>query len=60
MFLFGFYMMLINIIFAVNVKKRYTPLKDARINNILKECRKIMKIKRSIPLYLNRREKMLP
>jgi bla regulator protein BlaR1 len=48
--LFSLYTIYINIVFAVNIRNRYTLLKDRRINDILEACKGIMKIKRAIPL----------
>lgn len=44
------YTIYINIAFAVNIRKRYTLLKDSRIQGILKECKRIMKVKSRILL----------
>jgi bla regulator protein BlaR1 len=48
--LISMYTIYINIAFAVNVRKRYTLLKDSRIQGILKECKSIMKVKHRILL----------
>ncbi|MFL0245691.1 M56 family metallopeptidase [Candidatus Clostridium stratigraminis] len=53
--LFSLYTLYINIAFAVNVHKKYTPLKDERINGILDCCKDIMKIKHTIPLLSSKK-----
>ncbi len=44
------YIIYINMVFAVKVKKNYIPLKDKRINDILLDCKSRMKINRPIGL----------
>lgn len=53
--LLSLYTIYINIVFIINVHKRYTPLNDERINGILKDCKKIMKIKHTICLYTSKK-----
>jgi bla regulator protein BlaR1 len=48
--LLSVYSICINIVFAVSVRKRYTLLKDERINTILEDCKSSMRIKHPIPL----------
>lgn len=49
--LFSLYTIFINVVFAINIHKRYNLLEDERINNILEECKRKMKIKRPIALF---------
>lgn len=53
--LLSFYTLFINIAFAVNVHKRYTSLKNRRLNDILEDCKNIMKIKHPIPLLTSKK-----
>lgn len=53
--LLSLYTIYINIVFAVNVHKRYTSLKNERINDILKGCKNIMDIKHPIPLLTSKK-----
>ncbi len=51
MLLLAVYTIYINIIFALKVRKNYKPLNDPRVNEILKECKRIVGIRKNISLY---------
>lgn len=55
--LLSIYTLIINIVFAINVRKRYTKLKDTRINNILEDCKNVMKINRPITLLTSNKKR---
>ncbi|MDF2804768.1 MAG: peptidase BlaR1, partial [Anaerocolumna sp.] len=45
----------INIAFAINVRRRYTPLRDLRIERILKSCKENLSIGQKIPLLTSKK-----
>ena len=53
--LFSLYTIAINMVFAINVRRSYTLLTDKRINHILAECKKRMKIKQQIPILTSKK-----
>ncbi|SHI16377.1 Signal transducer regulating beta-lactamase production, contains metallopeptidase domain [Sporobacter termitidis DSM 10068] len=53
------YTAVVNIAFAGNVRRRYRPLRDKRIDRILESCRAALNIRRRIPL-LTSGEKRTP
>lgn len=53
--LFSIYIIYINTAFTVDLNKRYTLLKDKRINDILEDCKRVMRIKRAIPLLTSKK-----
>ncbi len=53
--LLSLYTICINISFYLNVRKRYTVLMDKRLNDILKDCKNIMKINHPISLLTSRK-----
>ncbi len=57
MLLLAVYTIYINIIFALKVRKNYKPLHDPRVNEILRECRRIVGIRKNIPLYTAKRSR---
>lgn len=51
----SFYTIYLNIAFVVSIHKRYTFLEDKRINQILEDCKRVMKIKRDIPMFSSKK-----
>lgn len=58
--LFVLYTVCVNIAFALKVSKRYTPLRDERMQQILESCKAALGIQRQIPLLTTSREKRAP
>lgn len=50
------YLFCINIAFSRNIRRRYTPLRDLRIEGILESCKKILGLHHTIPVLTS--EKM--
>lgn len=53
--LLSLYIIYLNVAFAISIHKRYTLLEDKRINHLLEDCRRVMKIKHAIPLFTSER-----
>ncbi|MDF2941287.1 MAG: peptidase BlaR1 [Herbinix sp.] len=55
--LLSIYTIIVNTVFAINVRRRYTRLKDARIVNILEDCKSIMKVNQPITLLTSNKRR---
>lgn len=53
--LFALYTVMINLVFAIKVKRYYTRLQDERINGILRKCMDTMKIRQQIILLTTKK-----